>query len=219
MSELVMLKKENKNLRKLLKGDNKKLFLDIDYYISRHYISKQEYQSLINEVLVDLTDRTSLGENLWETIVDPKIYIDEYIEKYELEKMEWEILTSLHILAFICIVCFYFISQNLISPSSIMLSNPWLIEVSTEGVLKCLSYSTFGLYYELIEKSSLFKRNKPFSTHKILLFFVWATIMFIILAISEMKIITITLPKIIVYLVLLISILLVYHSQKKRYSN
>jgi len=216
MSELVMLKKENKNLKKQLKGENRKLFLDIDYYISRHSISKHEYQSLIKEVLLDFTDRTNLGEELWDTIEDPKAYIDKYIEKYELKKMKWEILTSLYILAFISIVCFYFISLNLISPSSIMLSNPWLIEVSTEGLLKCLSYSTFGLYYELIEKSSLFKKNKPFSTHKVLLFFVWAMIMFVILAISEIKIITITLPKVIVYLVLFICILLVYLIQKKR---
>ncbi len=219
MSELVMLKKENKNLRKLLKGDNKKLFLDIDYYISRHYTSKQEYRSIINEVLIDFTNRTNLGENLWDTIEDPKAYIDKYIERYKLERKNLGIIASEYIFLIIGFICFYFISLNFLSPSTTMRSNPWLIEVSTEGLLKCLSYSTYGLYFELITKSSLFKKNKPFSTHKILLFFAWALILFIILAFSEMRIITVIIPKVIVYLVLFICILLVYLIQKKEYFN
>ncbi len=216
MSELVILKKENKNLRKLLKGDNKKLFLDIDYYISRHYTSKQEYRSLINEVLIDFSDRTNLGEDLWDTIEDPKAYIDKYIEKYNLEKTKWGTVTSEYILVFIGFLCFYFISTNFLSPSSNMLNNPWLIEVSTEGFFKCLGYSTYGLYFELLTKATLFKKNKAMTTQKILVFFGWALLMFILLALSGMNIVTITLPKVIVYLVLFLCILLIYLIQKKR---
>lgn len=216
MSELVMLKKENKNLKKQLKGENRKLFLDIDYYVSRHSISKHEYQSLIKEVLLDFTDRTILGENLWDTIEDPKIYIDEYIEKYNLEKTKWGILTSEYILVFIGFLCFYFIFTNFLSPSSNMLNNPWLIEISTEGFFKCLGYSTYGIYFELLTKATLFKKNKAMTTKKILVFFAWALLMFILLALSGMNIVTITLPKVIVYLVLFICILLVYLIQKKR---
>jgi len=216
MSELVMLKKENMNLRKQLKGENRKLFFDINYYVFRHDISKQEYQLLINEVLVDFTNRANLGEKLWDTIENPKEYSDKYIDKYGLEKKNWRVLTRLYAVLFLGCVCFYFIFTNFFSPSSAMQNNPWLIEISSEGFFKCLGYSTYGLYFELLTKATLFKKNKALTTQKILVFFGWALLMFILLAISGMNIVTITLPKVIIYLVMLICITLVYLLQRER---
>lgn len=216
MTELVMLKKENMNLRKQLKGENRKLFLDINYYVFRHDISKQEYQSLINEVLVDFTNRANLGENLWDTIENPKEYSDKYIDKYGLEKKNWGVLSRLYALLFIGFLSFYFISTNFFSPSSTMQNNPWLIEISSEGFIKCIAYSTYGFYYELLNRSNLFKQNKSFKFKNIFLFLAWVFSTFILLAISEMFILTITLPKVIVYLVMFICITLVYLLQKER---
>jgi len=216
MSELLMLKKENKNLRKQLKGDNRKLLQDIEYYVFRHDGTKQEYQSLINEVLIDLTNRTNLSENLWDTIENPKEYSDKYIDKYGLEKKSWGILTGLYALSFIGFVCFYFISTNFLSPSSHMQINPWLIEISFQGFMKCIAYSTYGFYYEIMNRLNLFNKNKTFRFQNIFLFVGWVFITLILLGLSEMLIVTITLPKVIVYLVMFICILLVYLIQKKR---
>lgn len=114
--------------------------------MSRHDISKKKYQLLINEVLVDFTDRTNLGENLWDTIDNPKEYCDRYTNKY------------------------------------------------------------------VVKKKSLGIVVRDYS----LLFIGWVFTTFILLAISEMYIVTFTLPKVIIYFILLICISLVYLIQKKR---
>lgn len=216
MSELAMLKKENMNLRKQLKDDNRKLFSDIDYYVSRHDISKKKYQLLINEVLVDFTERTNLGENLWDTIENPKEYCDKYTNKYDVKKKSWGIVVRDYSLLFIGFVCFYFILTNYFTPSANIQSNPWLIEVGFDGFIKCIAYSSYGFYYELMNRSNLFNRNKAFRYQNVFLIIGWVFTTFILLAISEMYIVTFTLPKVIIYLILLICITLVYLIQKKR---
>lgn len=216
MSELVMLKKENMNLRKQLKGDNRKLLSDIDHYVSRYDISKHDYQLLINEVLNDFTDRTNLGENLWDTIDNPKEYIDKYINEYNVDRKSWVKIVGEYSTLFIGIICVYFIVGNYFSPSPNMQINPWLIEITSEGFFKCLGYGSYGIYFELITRSNLFRRSKAFDLKKTGLFFAWAITTTLLLSFANMVIVTVTLPKIIIYLVLLICILLVYLIQKKR---
>lgn len=216
MTELVMIKSENKNLRKQLKGDNKKLFSNIAYYVSRHVISNQNYQLLINEVLVYFVDRTNLGENLWNKIENPKEYSDNLINKYEGEIKTWKRIISEYSILFISLICIYFIIRNIFSPSSVEQSNPWLIEVKTEGLASCLAYSLFGLYYEFMMRSNLFNSNDAFRYQNILLFVSWGFSSFVLIGVSSQYIFSFILPKIILYIGLTICVCIIYLIKKTR---
>jgi len=216
MSELVMLKKENKYLLKQLKGENRKLFLNIDYYVSRHSISNLNYQLLFNEVLVYFIDRTNLGENLWNIIKDPKEFSDKYIDKFSGEKKTWKRIIGEYSILFISLICIYFIIESIFSPSTFEQSNPWLIEVDTKGLASCLAYSLFGLFYELMMRSNLFRNNDAFRFQNVLLFIGWGFLSFVLIGISSLFIFTITLPKLVLYFVLIIFIFIIYLIKKAR---
>lgn len=216
MSELVMLKNENKYLLKQLKGENRKLFLNINYYVSRHVISNLNYHLLFNEVLVYFIDRTNLGENLWNIIKDPKEFSDKYIDKFSGEKKTWKRIIGEYSVLFISLICIYFIIENIFSPSSFEQSKPWLIEVGTEGLASCLAYSLFGLFYELMMRSNLFKNNDAFRFQNVLHFIGWGFSSFVLIGISSLFIYTFILPKIVTYIILAVCMFIIYQIKKVR---
>jgi hypothetical protein len=214
MSELTILKSENKKLIKQLKGDNKKLFSNIDYYVSRHDISKQNYQLLINKVLLDFINRSNLGENIWNKIENPKEYSDNLIKEYDGEIKTWKRIIGEYSILFISLICVYFIIDNIFTPSSFEQSNPWSIEIDTIGLASCLAYSSFGLYYEMMMRSNLFKSNDAFRFQNVLLFMGWAISSFIMFGIFSLFIFTLVLPKIVIYVVLIVCIVIIYRIKK-----
>lgn len=83
MSELKIIKSENKELYKVLQGENKKLMRDIKFYLHQFYIKNTDYHLIVNNILKDFHVRLNEDKNIWDTIGDPQVYCDSYLNGYE----------------------------------------------------------------------------------------------------------------------------------------
>lgn len=77
------LKKENKELYKVLQGENKKLMRDIEFYMSQFYIKNTDYHLIVNNILKDFHARLNDDKNIWDNIGVPQEYCDSYLVGYE----------------------------------------------------------------------------------------------------------------------------------------
>lgn len=209
MSELSNLKKENRRLRKQLKDENRSLFRDIDYYINDFYVPKSDKIRIMNKILNDFNMRLKDEKLLWNSIVNPRMYCDEYLLNYEKKDTTFLGLIKENTPFFILLFCIIYLITDFKNSNVQSLFDPSLVEITSTSLLKNLSYFIFFFILLISGREKIFVRYKSVDSKPIIFYLLYLLIsMFIIGMIEEWFILFI--PRVILYIGVIVSLLFIY---------
>jgi len=209
MSELSNLKKENRRLRKQLKDENRSLFRDIDYYINDFYVPKSDKIRIMNKILNDFNTRLKDDKLLWNSIVNPRMYCEEYLLDYKKKDTSFTGLIKENTPFFILLFCLIYLITDFKNSNVQSLFDPSLVEITSTSLLKNLSYFIFFFILLISGREKIFVRYKSIDSKPIIFYLLYLlSSMFIIGMIEEWFILFI--PRIILYIGVIVSLLFIY---------
>lgn len=210
MSELSRMKKENKRLTKQFKEENRTLLRDIDYYFNDFYIPKSEKIRIMNKILNDFNIRLKVEKLLWNSIVNPRMYCDEYLLNYEKKDTSFLGLIKENTAFFILLFCLVYLINDFQTSNVQSLLDPSLVEITSTSLLKNLSYFVFFFILLISGREKIFVRYKSINSKPIIFYMLYLfSSMFIIGMIEEWFVLII--PKVILYLGVIVSLLFIYY--------
>jgi len=216
MSELVMLKKENRKLRKQLKGENLSLIRDIENYFNDFYIPKRDKIRIMNKILKDFNIRLNDDKHLWDSIINPRMYCDDYLLNYEKKDTSSIGIIKDNVPYFILVFCLIYLINDFKSSNFQSLFSPSLVEITSTSLLKNLSYFIFLFLIVFYARERIFIRYKSVDSRPIILYVLYLfSSMFVIGMIEEWFVLVI--PKVLLYLGVLVSLLLIYFKPNFRF--
>lgn len=213
MLEIEELKAENKQLRKQLKGENLRLYRDIEIYISYYEIKREELVNIENQMLIDFIQISNEGKNVWDTIGSPHEYCDKYLVNYEKRETSILLLLRKYIPLVLFFLSAYILMDNYFSVYQQNYIDPSLVQITSANLMKNISFSILYLFLVLDDKNKLFVRNKSLRIGSFKFLILW----FIIYAVGinlMNDLFVFTIPKIYLYIVLLISLSLIFYNRR-----
>jgi len=112
MSELKLIKEENKELRNRLSKDDKNFMLEVGYYLDRYQLSSYESRDILNQILKDVISKSGKDISLWDIIENPIEYCDRFligkVKKTQSKKEE----IGLMIILFVTVISLYILTMN-----------------------------------------------------------------------------------------------------------
>lgn len=206
MSELKIIKSENKELYKALQGENMKLMRDIEFYLNQFYIKNSDYHFIMNQILKDFHVRLNVARNIWDNIGDPQEYCDSYLIGYEKKDLSiYRVFINelpRIMFMFFVIMLFYGYTRRF-TLNSIDSS---MMEVRGIELLGALMISLIPFFTYFDNKSRVFVRSTV-RTSKDLLIFISGIFAYILVGKVLNEMVILGLPKIIFIIGLGISIL------------
>ncbi len=175
MSELKLIKEENKELRKKLSKDDKNFMLEVEFWLERYQLSKYEYHDLLNQILEDGITKSEENKSLWDIIENPIEYCDRFligkVKKTQSKKEE----IGLMIILFVTMISLYILMINLTTyiPEIFVKEGSF---VFTSGMLiNSVSILLFSIIPIMLRRIKPFDRNRYkvrfFSAQALSLFF------------------------------------------------
>lgn len=218
MSELKIIKSENKELYKALQGENKKLMRDIEFYLNQFYIKNSDYHFIKNQILKDFHVRLNDARNIWDNIGDPQEYCDSYLIGYEKKDLSIcrVFINELPriMFMFFVIMLFYGYTRRF-TLNSIDSS---MMEVRGIELLGALMISLIPFFTYFDNKSRVFVRSTV-RTSKDLLIFISGIFAYILVGKVLNEMVILGLPKIIFIIGLGISILWMFIRRNINYKQ
>lgn len=194
MSELKIIKSENKELYKALQGENKKLMRDIEFYLSQFYIKSTEYHLIKNKVLKDFHVRLNDSKSIWDTIGDPQEYCDSYLVGYEKKDLSFyrvfiNELPLITFMFFTMMISYGFYPKFTLNPF-----DSSMIEIRGIELLGALMISLVPFFTYFDNQRSMFIRSTV-RTSKDLLIFLSGIFAYILVGKALNEMIILVLPK------------------------
>jgi len=200
------LKKENRELYRLLKDENRKLMNDIEFYLNQFYIKDTEYHLIINKILKDFHLRLNSSISVWDSIDDPQSYCDELLEGYNKKDLSiYRIFINelpLMVLMFFALMLFYGYTRGF----TINAIDSSMMEVRGIELLGALMISLIPFFTYFDNHRKMFVRSTV-RTSKDLLIFLSGIFAYILVGKALNEMIVLVLPKVIFIIGLSLSIL------------
>lgn len=209
MSEIKRIKQENKALVKQLKDENLMLYHDIESYLFDYKMKKEDRILIKNQILNDFISRLKDNKSVWDSIGNPQDYCDKYL--IGLEKKDTSILGLFRrfLPSYLLIFFAFFLLENHFSLSQQMRLDPSMIEISSESVIKNLSYPMLGLIQGFDLRRKMFIRNKSLRLSSIAFFLLWVFITLFSTGVAY-DVFVFVIPKIYIYIGIVISSLVAF---------
>jgi len=207
MSEIKRIKQENKALVRQLKDENLMLYQDVESYLFDYKMKKDERILIKNQILNDFIGRLKDNKLVWDSIGNPQAYCDKYL--IDLEKKDTTILGLFRrfLPSYLLIFCAFFLLENYFSLSQQMRLDPSMIEISSEGIIKNLSYPMLGLIQVYDLRRKMFIRNKSLRLSSAVFFIFWLFITIFFTGVAS-NVFVFVIPKIYIYIGIFISSLI-----------
>jgi len=170
MTDLKLIKDENKRLFKELKVENRKLMNDIMFYLNQFYIKDTEYHLIKNQILKDFHIRIKDKKSVWESIDDPKEYCDTYLVGYEKKDISvfgvFKNLLPVLMSTFFALLFSYGYSRRF----AINVIDSSMLEVRGNEILAVVMVSLLPLITYFEDQRKMFVRNKIRNSKELLIF-------------------------------------------------
>lgn len=194
MSELKTINSENKELYKALRGENRKLMNDIEFYFNQFYIKDTEYHLIKNQILKDFHLRLNSSTSVWDSIDDPQSYCDDLLEGYNKKDLSiYRIFINklpMIVFMFFTLMLFYGYTRRF----TIDAINSSMMEIRGIELLGTLMISFIPFFTYFDNQSRMFVRSTVRTSKDLLMFLSGIFVYFLVgKALNEM--IVLVLPK------------------------
>jgi len=207
MSDIKLIKQENKALVKQLKDENLMLYRDIESYLFDYKMIKEDRILIKNQILNDFISRLKDNKLVWDSIGNPQDYCDKYL--IGLEKKDTSILGLFRrfLPSYLFLFFAFFLLENIFSMSQQMRLDQSMIEISSVSVIRNLSYPMLGLIQAFDLQRKIFIRNKSLRLSSVVFFIFWVFIMIFLTGVAY-DVFVFVIPKIYIYIGIVISSLI-----------
>lgn len=188
------LKKENRELFRVLKDENRKLMNDIEFYLNQFYIKDTEYHLIMNKILKDFHLRLNSSTSVWDSIDDPQSYCDDLLEGYNKKDLSiYRIFINklpMIVLMFFTLILFYGCTRQF----TINAINSSMMEIRGIELLGALMISLIPFFTYFDNQSRMFVRSTV-RTSKDLLIFLSGIFAYFLVGKALNEMIVLVLPK------------------------
>lgn len=160
MSELKIIKSENKELRKKLNKDDRNFMMEVGYYLDRYQLSSFEYSDIMNQILRDVISKSDKDKILWDTIENPAEYCDQFLISKVKKSKSFKEEIILMLILFTTLTSLYVLIMNFTTsiPEVYVKEGTFVLTIGMS--IKVLSIQLFSLVPIIII------RNKPFDQNR-----------------------------------------------------
>lgn len=160
MSELKIIKSENKELRKKLNKDDRNFMMEVGFYLDRYQLSSFEYSDIMNQILRDVISKSDKDKILWDTIENPTEYCDQFLIGKVKKSKSFKEEIILMLILFTTLTSLYVLMMNFTTsiPEVYVKEGTFVLTIGMS--IKVLSIQLFSLVPIIII------RNKPFDQNR-----------------------------------------------------
>lgn len=162
-----------------------------------------------HQILNDFVGRLKENKSVWDSIGNPRDYCDKYLIDYVKKDTSILGLFRTYLPAYFLVFCAFFLIDNYLSLSQQMRIDSSMIEISSESVIKNLSYPILGLIQVFDLRRKIFIRNKSLRLSSLVFFIFWVFITIFLTGVAYDAFVFV-IPKIYLYIGLFISSIIVY---------
>ncbi len=175
MSELKIIKSENKELRKKLNRDDKNFMDAVSFYLDQFQLSLFERQEIMNQIYRDVMNKIEVNNSLWFIIEDPIVYCDRFLwgKEKKVKNIKEELV--MFIILFITMIALYILMMNVSNAIPVIIKDKQRFIVTSGMLINSISLLLFSFVPVKMRVSNPFNKNhysvKFFSVQSLSLFF------------------------------------------------
>lgn len=206
---------ENKTLRRHLNREYLKLFNEMDFYLRLHDLTTNQYNEITNKILVDFNRRLNEEEKIWESIDNPKNYVDSILMEHQVQENNYivNILRKYGPLV-IGIFSIYCIKSDIFFPLSERTADTLMLNFTFESLLRTFASILLFSMLIFVYYKQLFVQKKKILL-PIILFLIYTAFLMYLEGIDKTIMFSFAIPIIVPYLTLGISILIKVIDRKR----
>lgn len=216
MSELKNLSSINKSLKKQLNRSYLTLYYQVDFYLRLYDLTIVQYKELTNQILLNFNQWAKEGKDVWETIGDPKQFVEKKLTNYEVKGSSF-IITILrrYIPIFLGLVSMMIIVSNFFNLSNLSIFATLIFDLSYVSIFDNLIRVSFYICLFLIYYWTLFKRDKRMVVYALILLLIYIFSTMYIQGMNATNGIILTIPMMFIYIIFGLSVFVKAIDRKK----